>query len=63
MIEEHAGDDWTLEWLRNRGLDDWAEYLGKLRSPVNAPTRGILRQDEIRPYRNNNATGNLAEVD
>jgi type IV secretion system protein TrbE len=62
MIEEH-GDDWTLEWLRNRGLDDWAEYLGKLRSPVNAPTQGILGADDIRPYRNNNATGNLAEVD
>ena len=29
MMREH-GDSWTVEWLRARGLTDWAEYLGKL---------------------------------
>ena len=29
MIEQH-GDRWTVEWLRTRGLPDWAEYLDKL---------------------------------
>ena len=29
MIEQF-GDRWTVEWLRARGLPDWAEYLDKL---------------------------------
>jgi type IV secretion system protein VirB4 len=29
MMRER-GDGWTVEWLRARGLADWAEYLGKL---------------------------------
>jgi type IV secretion system protein VirB4 len=35
MMREH-GDHWTSEWLRQRQLDDWAEYLDKLhkRSPT-----------------------------
>ena len=24
---EQFGDDWASEWLRMRGLVDWAEYL------------------------------------
>src|SRR6266851_4759587 len=31
MIREH-GDVWIVEWLRARGLPDWAEYLRKLRN-------------------------------
>ncbi len=30
MMREHR-DGWTIEWLRARGLSDWAEYLRKLR--------------------------------
>ena len=29
VIERH-GDGWPAEWLKSRGLDDWAAYLQEL---------------------------------
>jgi type IV secretion system protein TrbE len=26
-VVDHVGDSWRAEWLRLRGLDDWADYL------------------------------------
>jgi hypothetical protein len=60
MIEQF-GDRWTVEWLRMRGLPDWAEYLEKLYPKPDPPavaligangnsfhTNGKLNQREIR---------------
>jgi hypothetical protein len=59
MIEQY-GDRWTVEWLRARGLPDWAEYLDKLQRQFDPPlaatiatnghsyhTNGTLNQREI----------------
>jgi type IV secretion system protein TrbE len=44
MIEQH-GDRWPVEWLRARGLDDWAEHLDKLRNCVEEPLTQLLELD------------------
>src|SRR5579862_9203699 len=31
MLKDH-GQSWPREWLKNRALDDWSEYWGKLAS-------------------------------
>jgi type IV secretion/conjugal transfer VirB4 family ATPase len=41
MIRQH-GERWTSEWLRARGLDDWAEYLDKLRGQVASPVEAMI---------------------
>src|SRR5487761_471038 len=41
MIKRH-GERWTSEWLRARGLDDWAEYLDKLYGQVASPVEEIF---------------------
>ena len=41
MIEEY-GDRWTVEWLRIRGLPDWAEYLDKLHRQFDPPVEAII---------------------
>ncbi len=41
MIEEY-GDRWTVEWLRTRGLPDWAEYLDKLHRQFDPPVEAII---------------------
>ena len=42
MIEQY-GERWSAEWLRARGLPDWAEYLDRLSGRVETPTEAILR--------------------
>ena len=32
LIADH-GDGWRIEWLRRRGLEEWADYLAKLYTP------------------------------
>ncbi|MGH7840935.1 MAG: hypothetical protein ACREQT_05370, partial [Candidatus Binataceae bacterium] len=49
-IEQH-GDRWTVEWLRTRGLDDWADYLDKL-----------YRQSDSRAEAMIGANGNLFQA-
>ena len=41
MMNQH-GERWTSEWLRNRGLDDWAEYLDKLYGQVASPVDAMI---------------------
>jgi len=41
MIEQY-GDHWTVEWLRTRGLPNWAEYLDKLRRQFDPPVEAII---------------------
>ncbi|MGH7933165.1 MAG: conjugal transfer protein TrbE [Candidatus Binataceae bacterium] len=41
MMKRH-GEHWTGEWLRARGLDDWAEHLDKLRAKVETPLITLL---------------------
>jgi hypothetical protein len=52
MIEQHA-ERWTVEWLRARGLHDWAEYLHRLNSHVEKPTDAILNVNGIPPLHTN----------
>ena len=49
MIEQH-GDRWTADWLRARGLNDWAEYLDKLNGRVETPADAILSVNGIPPF-------------
>ena len=49
MIEQH-GDRWTADWLRARGLNDWAEYLDKLNGRVETPADAILSVSGIPPF-------------
>lgn len=48
MIEQH-GERWPSEWLRARGLDDWAEHLDRLRSEVEQPVSKLLEGDAGAP--------------
>jgi type IV secretion/conjugal transfer VirB4 family ATPase len=48
MIEQHA-ERWPSEWLRIRGLDDWAEHLDRLRSEVEQPVSKLLEGDAVAP--------------
>ena len=41
MIKQH-GERWTGEWLRARGLDDWAEYLDKLYGQVASTVEAMI---------------------
>jgi len=41
MMREH-GDSWTVEWLRARGLTDWAEYLDKLHDHKGTSLSAVL---------------------
>ena len=41
MIEQF-GDRWTVEWLRTRGLPDWAEYLEKLYPQPDPPVVALI---------------------
>ena len=41
MIEQHGKLD-AVEWLRARGLHDWAEYLDRLNGLVETPADAIL---------------------
>ena len=52
MIEQH-GARWTVEWLRARGLHDWAEYLDRLNRHVEKPTDAILNVNGIPPFHTN----------
>ena len=52
MIEQH-GERWTVEWLRARGLHDWAEYLDRLNGRVETPTDAILSVNGIPPFHTN----------
>jgi len=52
MIDQH-GDRWTVEWLRARGLPDWAEYLDKLYGHVESPAATILSVNGVPPVLNN----------
>jgi type IV secretion system protein VirB4 len=52
MIEQH-GERWTVEWLRARGLHDWAEYLDRLNSRVEKPTDAILNVNGIPSFHTN----------
>ncbi|MGA9724684.1 MAG: conjugal transfer protein TrbE, partial [Candidatus Binatus sp.] len=52
MIEQH-GERWTVEWLRARGLHDWAEYLDRLNGLVETPADAILGVNEIPPFHTN----------
>ncbi|MGH7778963.1 MAG: conjugal transfer protein TrbE [Candidatus Binataceae bacterium] len=60
MIDRY-GERWAVEWLRTRGLHDWAEYLDKLYRQFDSPVEamivgngnsfhanGKLNQEEIR---------------
>jgi type IV secretion system protein VirB4 len=44
------GDSWTVEWLRQRGFEDWAEYLDKLRRATDAPDGTALSFDGMTPF-------------
>ncbi len=52
MIDEYGGR-WSAEWLRVRGLHDWAEYLGKLYGRVEAPASAVLGLSGIPPVHTN----------
>ena len=52
MIDRHGGG-WTVEWLRARGLDDWAEHLDKLRGQVEMPVTQLLAIDGVSPAHSN----------
>ena len=52
MIEQH-GDRWTADWLRARGLNDWAEYLDKLNGRVETLADAILSVNGIPPFHTN----------
>ena len=52
MIEQH-GERWTVEWLRARGLHDWAEYLDRLNGHVEKPADAILSVNGIPPFHTN----------
>ena len=52
MIEQH-GDRWTADWLRARGLNDWAEYLDKLNGRVETPADAIFSVNGIPPFHTN----------
>jgi type IV secretion system protein VirB4 len=41
MLRAH-GDDWTIAWLRGKGLDDWAEYLRKLQDRHDSTVSRLL---------------------
>ncbi len=41
MIKRH-GERWSSDWLRQRGLDDWAEYLDRLHGQTETPAAAIL---------------------
>jgi type IV secretory pathway VirB4 component len=44
MIAQH-GERWTVEWLRSRGLHDWADYLAKLYEQMETPAKAIFGVD------------------
>jgi type IV secretion system protein VirB4 len=48
LIEQHA-ERWPSEWLRARGLGDWAEHLDRLRSEVERPVSKLLEGDAVAP--------------
>jgi type IV secretory pathway VirB4 component len=52
MIEQH-GERWTVEWLRARGLHDWAEYLDKLNGRLETPIDAILSLNGLEPFNTN----------
>ena len=55
MIDQY-GERWPGEWLRARGLDDWAEHLDRLRSEVEQPVPKLLAGDAASPiYANGRA--------
>ena len=52
MVEQH-GERWTIEWLRIRGLDDWAEHLEKLSGKVETPLASMLGIDGVSSVHSN----------
>jgi type IV secretion system protein VirB4 len=52
MSQQH-GERWTVEWLRARGLHDWAEYLDRLNRHVESPTDALLSLNGILPFDTN----------
>ena len=44
MITQHS-NRWTVEWLRTRGLPDWAEYLDKVPHTIESPVEAIAFSD------------------
>ncbi|MGH7222630.1 MAG: hypothetical protein ACRELF_05345 [Gemmataceae bacterium] len=52
MIAQH-GERWTVEWLRARGLSDWAGYLDSLIGRVETPAAAILSETGIPPTTSN----------
>jgi hypothetical protein len=47
------GDRWASEWLRNRGLEEWAGYLGKLCGRVEASGRTSFSTSRVPPLYTN----------
>jgi type IV secretion system protein TrbE len=60
MIEQF-GERWSTEWLRARGLPDWAEYLARLSGRVETPTEAILRASDALPF-HINGKGHQTEI-
>ena len=44
MIAEH-GERWRVEWLRARGLGEWADYLDRFYPPSETPARSSIGAD------------------
>jgi hypothetical protein len=56
MIAEQ-GERWRVEWLRVRGLNDWADYLDRFYSQAEA---AALHMHPMNGY--HNGRGEYAEV-
>jgi hypothetical protein len=62
MIDQ-IGDRWTVEWLRLRGLHDWAEYLHKLcgEGEAEMPLAHLVSAKSV-PFRHVNGRAHSQEV-
>jgi len=61
FIEQH-GARWTVEWLRLRGLDDWADYLDRLSSQSQAIAAVTFQTNGPAPVILNGALANREAI-
>jgi hypothetical protein len=47
MIAEHS-EHWRVEWLRSRGLDEWADYLATHFPAGLAPVESMFAREGFR---------------
>jgi hypothetical protein len=52
MMAQHA-NRWTVEWLRAKGLPDWAEYLDKLPHQNELPVEGAITFHDPNRFQSN----------